>query len=258
MRLQDVRVLRTAATPHAAHAALGPRLQGLEISPGQLLKREGATWTAVADLNGAEVVLKAAPLAGPLRRLFNATTARRQWRGAQRLAAAGIPAARPLLLASTRVEDAAIELLVLERIHGPTLLHALACSPSVRQSHGLARQAGALVRQTAGAHLFNRDGKPSNFIVSPDGLVVIDTVGIRRGGDETHLARMLASLFIEPWGVGHRPRRALCMRAVLSAAGETGPAQLRAHARAIWRTTRTIIESHGDPTPRINPLTFGG
>ncbi len=230
------------------------------------LKREGDDATMLARMMGREVVLKRWALNSAWARLRHAlrlSRAWRQWRGSVLLNAAGIPAARGLLIA--RADGAAW--LVLERVPGLSLLHHIAgrVEPALpaRAEHGLARAVGQLVLAHRVARVFNRDGKPSNIIVAPPGAplpgadgtapahrpVVIDTVGVRAAWPRGGLITMLKNLCMEPLGHGCLPRRALLARVVATV--EPGP---RAARRALWRAVARAVRAHGDPTPRVDIL----
>lgn len=134
---------------------------------------------------------------------------------------------------------------------------------------------------------FNRDHKPSNLIVprlTPAGaeIAIVDTVDlrpIRRAKQAAGCARrMLASMVIEPTGCGVAPRRTLMARALIACWHELGcradasgrlrqagyrPGAMRAtepgrlarlHLRRQWERIARLIEDHGDPTPKVNPL----
>ncbi|MDX2016616.1 MAG: hypothetical protein SFY95_03120 [Planctomycetota bacterium] len=228
-----------------------------------------------------------------LRQLFRPGKAWRQWEGAQWLRAQNLPTAEPLVLASRRSRAGLEELLVLAHVPGKTLLEHLAdASLPVRLQHVLAREAGRLVAAMVlpapdMRGRFNRDHKPSNLLVprlTPAGaeIAVIDTVDLRpilRPKQAAGFARrMLASMVIEPTGCGVPPRRALMARALVACWHELAcradasgrvrqagyrPGAMRAtqagrlarlHLRRQWERIARLIEAHGDPTPKVNPL----
>lgn len=168
---------------------------------------------------------------------------------------------------------------------------AVAASP-LRLQHATAEQAGRHLVRMIMLGRYNRDGKPSNLIVLgvPDGphdfvrststctstgvdgsiqIAPIDTVAIRRATSRhPHaLEEMLAHLFIEPLGCRVPPRRTLCWRVVRSAADELNRhreaslpktdyrAAIRHDAKILWKRAASIVTSHGDPTPRVCPVT---
>jgi tRNA A-37 threonylcarbamoyl transferase component Bud32 len=127
-------------------------------------------------------------------------------------------------------------------------------------------------------------------------LAIIDCVAFIRPGPLTRPIqgplRMLSSLVIEPLGCGVLPRRSLLMRALRSylrhswlLADHPSPARSKitplapvsppdfdrsaplspeqrawelASIRAFWSEVLRTINTHGDPTPSINPLTPSG
>lgn len=231
----------------------------------------------------ANVVLKIRPLVSPLSRLkaiLGLGRAERHIRGAGLLALAKIPTARTLAGGLLRADGALCEFVAMERLEGQTLLRALLEASTggipVKLQHALARAAGHLVAELARNRLFNRDHKPSNIIVmgefsaSPrtDGtsvplssprLALIDPVGVRRewsGNPTGELREMMSKMYIEALGCAVPPRRALCMRALTEIVGyEFRDRAVRSRAiREAWTACRRIIESHGDPRPKTNPL----
>ena len=127
--------------------------------------------------------------------------------------------------------------------------------------------------------LFNRDHKPSNIIVTdvgddqtPASLGIIDAVDFRKVTPTLVFAaptRMLASMIIEPTGVGVRLRHALMRRALRAYLDESWHLASRSDAdsdeamdrtwehqsaRAFWQSIGERVVRHGDPTPRVNPL----
>lgn len=181
----------------------------------------------------------------------------------------------------------------MERLSGPSVLEILAAArgrhdstrgdaadaPQAallgpRRQLALARELGRQLRRLIGHGRFNRDHKPSNLIVlSADHrprVAIIDCVAIlpvsRAGGPGEALQRMLASLYIEPSGVGAPPRRSLILATLHGALGIDRPASpgapriLRSHRvdrrrlRALWNSVADRVRSHGDPTPRVDPL----
>jgi len=273
--VKGVRIVRAGAGVDGAAlaSAVGrPEWAGL-VRP---LKRDGRTAVfhgpAQAPEGVVDVVVKCLRLEGArvrLGALVGRTRLSRQWRGAERLARAGIETARPLAL--VRGVDAAgerVEALILEWSVGTTLLHAAAESAHATSSggvrcdagreHELAREAGRLVGRLVRAGIFNRDHKASNVIVRwEEGgpvLTLIDPVGIRRrrAGGETV---MLAKLAIECLGVGVLPRRGILMRAVLGCGRELG--RDRAWARRTWRVVEYVVDRHGDARPKDDPLAAG-
>lgn len=223
----------------------------------------------------------------------------RQWQGAELLHRRGFDAARPLLLFRARSgspHDPApqrwVETIVLEHQDGRTLLEHIA-RPSVpcADQHAIADAVGRFTRRLADQWLLNRDHKPSNIVLVPLPAggwrpTLIDTVGVRsaigsplravlspgppiphpgaeRRAHEALLCRMLATLLIEPIGVGRPARRALRWRALRASLEPPAPPRaapapdastLRSLARARWRRVEAIVVRHADPVPHDDPL----
>ncbi len=285
MRFRQVRVSRLAQGQRAQewqHA-----LENLDPSRIQVLKPPAPNAEAAAATTGDTVfllrlasrpiILKLRPLNSWKRRLQHATGTgqfRRHWQGTLLLEQASIPTAPCLALGTLRNPASpaiVVEWLATSFIEGPTLLHALA---RVRGSPGeipLAQAAGRLLAGLAKATprpLSNRDHKPSNImLVFPwDGrgpmpkLAIIDPVGVRQivarapssNANNNDLAMMLASLLIEPIGCAIAPSviaRRACVHVLASTLSMS-----QGDARRLWQTAKSIIQSHGDPTPRVNPL----
>ena len=246
-----IRVLRTAPgeSTGAWHAALG----AFEPASAELLKSDGNTHVFRTRLLERDVVLKAWSLTrftDRLKAAFGTSRAGRHWAGAERLKALGVATATPYaLLAEYRGPHPAYWL-AMQALAGPTVLDALAGRAPQMDLEALGRALGDQLAALARSGWFNRDHKPSNLIVTgaPATVAVIDCVAIRRGPAAVGLARMFASLLIEPTGVGHPPPNTFvhAVRDRLTALGLDG-------AGALERA-RAIQASHGDPTPRISPL----
>jgi hypothetical protein len=237
------------------------------------IKKDGPASVLRASLLQRDVVVKQWVWRPTLKGLFGLDRASRQWRGAQWLEAHGFPTARCLVLAtSPRANYPHHRYLVMEAIEGTTLLEHLARHDlTVRQQHTLAR---ALARQLVALTLagrYNRDHKPSNLIVQnlesgEPTIAIIDTVAIRklRPWRRADLYAMFISLVLEPVGCGCPPRRPLMMRVVVEHQREllrrvpnvlpADPSIRRAARHQDWMRIAGLIDAHGDPTPRIDPL----
>ncbi len=255
----------------AADEATGERVLAVLKKLGMLrdvrvLKRdEGSSvlWVDPADGSGGALVLKVRALGvgDRIKRTLRCGRGDRQRRGATALAGARVGCAPVLAIASVMVDGCIGELLAMPALAGRTLLECLRDldgSP-VAEQHALAHEVGRTVGAILDAGLFNRDHKPSNVMVHAGGvgvsLSVLDTVAIRRVRDrEDALERMLASLVIEPIGCGVQARHGLMMRALRGAM----PAASRAARHAMWRRVVDRVRAHGDPGPKVDPLSGGG
>lgn len=211
------------------------------------------------------VVVKLAPLAKPidaLRRAFFFTPARRAWRQARWMHAHRVPVAEPLaLLMAHPPGERPAELLITAFIPGPSLLDAFAGLAPVPDDAAarIGRSIATLLRHGR----MNRDLKPSNIMLPPGGPpTLIDTGSLAWSGPSSGpgsgrraAASMLADLIIEPTGVGLPapwPFAEAVARAILDATGQ----RTAQRAAALVDTARRVVQRHGDPTPRHNPL-FG-
>ncbi len=155
-------------------------------------------------------------VAGRLKSFLRCSRAFRHWRGAAWLAEHGFRTAACYSLLRGRVTwrgpGIDKEILIMEALPGKSVLHHLADRDlGVGQEHALARALGRMLADLARAGAYNRDGKPSNLIVTrtdPPEIAVIDCVAIRAArGASMPLERSAARLLIEPRGVGCPVRR---------------------------------------------------
>lgn len=206
-------------------------------------------------------------LAARLKSDLQLSRAWRHWKGAARLTRAGVRTATCFAIARSREGGVAVEWLVMDRLPGKTLLQHMADRDlTVKQEHALARTLGASLSRLAQHQTHNRDGKPSNWIVTnPDRAeaAVVDTVGVSGTAFLPAGLRswrvMLASLAIEPKGCRCPARRSVQMRVVASFVEATpllkgNPQAMRVVRRRLWRAAALRIADHGDPTPKVNPL----
>ncbi len=235
----------------------------------RVLKEHEGSRVFEADAVGACVIVKAWPVEGVRRRLqlLTATTrGHRHWQGAERLARAGVATARPLWLATARIDSRPVVVLAMERLQGKTLLaHLTDGTMSEREAESLAGAVGEQVGAIVRSGLFNRDHKPSNLIVtgavgSRPSVAVVDCVAVRRsrGRRLGPMARMIASLLIEPAGVGSPiPMRTVqvVFESAVASAFPLASDDLR--RRLTWVVVRLVgkrVAEHGDPTPLHDPL----
>jgi hypothetical protein len=260
---------------------------GLAGARWQEYKRDAGQFTGLLTSPGSELIIKGLACEGAvarLRALVGRTRLHRQYRTTRRLAAQGLPVVPARALLSASVSGVPHVLLVMDRAQGPTLLDFLARITEsdhirARAQHRVADAAGRLVARVVAKGLFNRDHKPSNIIVTdvgddqtPASLGIIDAVDFRKVTPTLVFAaptRMLASMIIEPTGVGVRPRHALMRRALRAYLDESWHLASRSDAdsdeamdrtwehqsaRAFWQSIGERVVRHGDPTPRVNPL----
>lgn len=188
---------------------------------------------------------------------------RRAWAWGRRLAHADL-VAPPIALVAGRLRDGPrYQATLTPELPGPTLLEALDDRAAARDH---AADAGGLLARLLAHGVWTRDAKPSNLMYARDvrsgdraadarQLRLIDLDGLRalRPAPEDHrqaAVRMLASLLIEPLGVGRGLSDASADAAADALArgmgAPTDPGALLASARA-------IVERHGDPTPARDP-----
>jgi len=209
---------------------------------------------------GSDVAVKVRPLPGVMDRLrfrVGATDLGRACLGSALLNARGVWSPRVRVLALVRVSGKWQEVLVTEWAGGRTLLE-LWVEGGRTERMALAAKSGVTVGRLSEVGVFNRDCKPSNLIVDGDRVGFVDVGGVRSsGGDRAgELARMIAALGFEPTGVGARPTFDEVVIGVRSALGAAGVARER--REGVLKIVRELAESHGDPTPKDNPVAPAG
>ena len=238
--------------------------------PAMQLLQDGGTRTVwkSALFDNSPVIIKCrenSSKASGFRRLFRISPHDTELRGLRRLLRLGIPTSTPL----ARVVAPDHDCLVLKYVPGPTLLEVLAGPPlTISQEKALCRAVGDVVIALILKNFYYRDNKPSNLIVldheTAPRIAIIDAVGIRYQHPfyltGSHLVDMLASLYLEPRGVGITIRRTLTMRLLHGYADAFNAAVPFGDSfrRDMWEFARTVIEKHGDPTPKVNPLAAPG
>ncbi len=276
---QRVTALRTASgRADEAVAIQRALLSGDWRADAEVLKDAPGGCVFGAQIGGAGYVFKTQPvrtLRDRLRSSLGRSRLARQWRGAEALTKIGVRTARPLLLARG-LDDAGqiTEVLVIERLAGRSLLEHLRDDDLTTDELRALTESMAIDLEAMWLRAFNRDHKPSNLIVVPDdelGLrcAVVDTVGVRtlrgvRAGSDQKLARMLASLYIEPLGVGCAPGVRRWYRLVCRVCDAPAPKGKRkpgwspraafGFARTLAARAGRIVTEHGDPTPKDNPF----
>lgn len=242
----------------------------IESGDGEVLKQDGPTRVVALPADGTTpaVVIKRwelRTLGARSKSAVRMSHAWRHWRGAESLTKAGVATATCRAIASSRTPAGTpVEWLVMDRLPGQTLLHHLDCrNLTLRQELAVADGVARAMAAAINAGVWNRDGKPSNWIVTePDAgaVAVIDCVAIRRNRPGAVYA-LLPALALESIGTNCLPRRALMYRVVHTFVAAVGPAwklataeDRRALERALWAHALGTIAGHGDPTPKVNPL----
>jgi len=260
VRVREFGETEGAGSPGARARSIARAVcDGSFVAAASVIKADGRTSVAA----GYPVVVKTLALDRIRDRLGSIVWSTRLWRqarGAQRVQACGVASA--CVHALVRGRDATgqrVEALILERVQGPTLLRAAAeRTLEPRSANLLLDRVGRDVAALATSGLYNRDHKPSNLIVSSDERghpipVLIDTADIRRRTNEAPMDRMLAKLMIEAIGTGVEVTEREQVR--VARAAHRGSSQPRT-LRELIDSVRAMIESHGDPKPKDNPLAF--
>lgn len=236
---------------------------GSFVAAASVIKADNRASVFTGDAAGYPVVVKTLALDRLRDRIGSRIGATRLWRqarGAEKVRASGVLSAS--VYAIVRGRDATgqrVEALIIERVHGPTLLRAIADRTiEPRSMNLLLDRVGQGVGALAAAGIYNRDHKPSNLIVSQDESgepvpVLIDTADIRRRTTEGFMDRMLAKLMIEAIGTGVEVTVREQVRMARAAHRESSETRT---LRELVDSVLGIIESHGDPRPKDNPLAF--
>lgn len=237
----------------------------------EVLKRSDSASVIRAMVHSKDVVLKSRVipgLKGVIQGVFGFSRAERQWRGCEWLASKGIGAPRCLAIMTGKRDGVRIETLVLEYVPGHTLLWQIArgvisVDPTSPASRAIAYAVGNDIARLVKAERFNRDHKPSNIIVERTGppsaaLAIVDAVAIvpfKPAKRTEAMARMLASLLIEPRGIGHPVPDAFMSRVVDALAHEVvGAAEAETWARDMHAWATRLVAAHKDPVPTDDPL----
>ncbi len=226
----------------------------------RVLKRSAAGLVIAGTApHGPAVVVKVRRLPGAkgtIRALLGVTPLARAWRTACRLRTLGVATAEPLALLAGRDGQGRVDVLVLPEIAGRTLLDRLADRdlPGAAE-RAAAEQLAGMIATLARHRLTNRDHKPSNIIVDDAGRPTLLDAELRTASPAAAAARMLASLAIEPAGVGVAIPPALAARVLARVARRVSEAGTSCSARELRDAAHAIVQHHGDPTPKDNPLT---
>lgn len=238
---------------------------------GELFKRSDDGTVIRAMVLSRDVVLKTIPLRGIkglTQRFTRSTRAHRQWAGCDWLRTAGLQAPRCVALIAGKRNGVHVECLVMDYIPGHTLLWHIARGainddPESHASRAVAYAVGRDIARLVKAGRFNRDHKPSNLVVAQAGpptaqIAIVDAVAIRPlpskdTGDA--IARMLASLMIEPRGIGHPVPPAFMRRVVSAIAHETVDASgVETWTEGMLTRATRLADAHVHAAPKDDPL----
>lgn len=278
-RIEHVWVTRCGQGAHAQELSR-ELTRGAWLADARMLKTDGGSWVARATILGQDVIVKCRPqntLGRRIKSMLGMDQFDRHWRAADMLKEANIRTGEPVLLARAIVDGSPAVVLVLKYVEGMTVLDAMRLSrarkldPSIERE--IASELGVLVHRLEAASLFNRDLKPSNVIIvagpavgkgKSTQLAIIDLAGVRSAREGRN--RMFASLIIEPTGCGVPPRvrlQIVAANAWLNAERKRRrqpPANAHDRRTALDHLRRGvggIVQSHGDPTPRVMPTANG-
>jgi tRNA A-37 threonylcarbamoyl transferase component Bud32 len=237
----------------------------------EILKKSDDASVVRAMVHSRDVVLKSRVLRGLKPRvqgMLGRSRSHRQWNGSEWLRSQGLQSPRCLLAAVGERDGQTVETLVLEYAPGHTLLWQIARGvimegPDSPASRAIAYTLGRDLAIMIKAGRFNRDHKPSNIVVTTPGppaaaLSIVDAVAIvpfKPARRSEAMARMIASLLIEPRGIGHPVPESFIHRTVLSLAHEmVGATEAEAWTRDMLAWAQRIVAAHKDPVPTHDPL----
>ncbi len=191
--------------------AARPSSEPLPLGTIRTLKREGGRGVYLVRLpDGDHELVKRWPLSPwtLFKCLLGIAQPQRQLRGARRLLAAGIATPRPRGGVRLTTRGGTSLEIRLEWVEGQSLLERLLVTDDAERSR-LGASMSELLQRIEAARLFHRDGKLSNFVVTPHGAIVaIDPVGVRRSRDaRRERERAIEALACEfkPEGEGRCP-----------------------------------------------------
>jgi len=285
---EGLKVVKYASGAGYAPDQWARALVAVDWSQAELLsdKPGSSVWRAelVVQKRPMTLVIKCEPidsLKRKLQKLIHKTHAFRHWRGAALLMRHGFKTAEPKAIVYGRRDGTETECLIMESLAGKTVLQHLAAGDlGVGEEHAVARACGRMFAMMWDKALTNSDSKPSNLLLRQSGptpeLGVIDSVGVRAhreflpgfdAVDDGDCWLMLRDLMLEPAGTGCLPRRSIRMR-ILRAIWESGRQREMGDSKALqkwrgwrrewWEQVESLVQAHGDPTPKHDPLGGAG
>ena len=229
-------------------------IRSLPVDGGRILKSDRRSDVRVHALQDREWVVKRYTVFAPklwLYRFFRSSRCWREWRGAQRLGAAGVRSCTPLAIVHGRHHGRASESLVLPFVPGRNVARWLKRHQDPDERRRVADRLGQQLGLMCAAGIINRDHKASNVIIDAscaagDVLpVIIDPAGLRRRRGDRQAYRMAALLYLTAGRRVPVPMRAAvrCLRAMLRAdttLAQAKPSRLRFAIAAIERELRRM------------------
>lgn len=159
------------------------------IAKGEVLKAGNSSTVALVDVDGQSVVIKRYNIKGiwhGLRRMARKSRAWRCWMNAMRLEFFGIPALRPVAMLERRFGPLRFTAyFITEYVEGPDICEFL----KGREVNGEIERMVRILADLREAKISHGDMKGTNFIVSPEGPVVIDFDAMREHDSETGFSR---------------------------------------------------------------------
>ncbi len=237
----------------------------------EVFKRTEESSVLRCMLRSRDLVLKTCRskgVKGLLQGLSRSGRSHRQWQGSEWLRSIGVASPNCVAIVRGNRDGVSVETLVTEYVPGHTLLWQIARGvvhddPESPGSRAIAYAVGRDMAQIIKSGRYNRDHKPSNLVVTHAAppiasISTVDAVAIlpvKLKDRVDGIARMIASLLIEPMGSGHPMPPAFLRRIVESLAHEmVDAANVESWTHELTARAERLVESHGNPTPEHDPL----
>lgn len=237
----------------------------------EIFKKNAESSVLRCMVHSRDIVLKtrrSTGIKGMIEGITRSGRSHRQWQGSDWLRSIGVSSPNCIAIARGTRDGVAVETLVTEHVPGHTLLWQVARGlihedPESPASRAVAYAVGRDIAQIIKSGRFNRDHKPSNLVVTHAAppiakITTVDAVAIlpvKLKDRVNAMARMIASLLIEPIGIGH-PMPPTFMRRVVESLGHeiVDPPNVEPWTRELIAQAERLVEEHGDPTPEHDPL----
>lgn len=159
------------------------------IERGEVLKAGNSSTVALVEVDGQQVVIKRYNIKGlwhGLRRMGRKSRAWRCWMNAIRLEFFGIPALRPIAMLERRMGPLRFTTyFITQYVEGPDICEFL----KGREVNGEIEKFVHILADLRRAKISHGDMKATNFIVSPEGPVVIDLDAMREHASDSRFSR---------------------------------------------------------------------
>ena len=160
------------------------------IVSGEILKEGNTATVALVEQSDRRLVIKRYNIKNPVhgfRRAFRKSRAWCSWRNAFHMEFLGIPSLKPVALIENRFGPIrTTAYLVTEYLEGPDALSGL---KDLAEPNGELEAIAEILDELSSAKLTHGDLKATNFLMTPDGPVIIDLDGMEEHADAGRFAR---------------------------------------------------------------------